>query len=415
MTNNLQNNQNVSSFTTGLASNTAFGSESNSTSNVVTSDTVTTNTITTNSSTNNVVTGGTTVSGNTTTTTTIVRKETDPISYKSSFMINFRKNVVSSGHSMDFDEIDSHYSQNYKEIKEFFLYQPIGKYNMYDTVCSPTLSELESNFPDQVKSKLYVSAILDNKDKILQILNNKVNFETLYKSNYYNSKLEQTLYSLSDEMIYIAEYFDSEVIGRISTERSSAEQITKMQEFIRGILDENNEPRMRNIGQNTELKIKYIKLANFLLKFKEFGNTTLGYEGLSNSVKTHLSAILNLRNTLIVSLTEWIRFIIGDVYAYAHKIEGITVDQFFLDGLQIEYASQEEISRIKSYYEVLISQITERLTIEKTTEITKMKSYYEQLISERTTVIEKTVEKIVEVPVEKIVYVERNDVILKFL
>jgi hypothetical protein len=248
-------------------------------------------------------------------------------------------------------------------LKDYFIYRSVGNYKLYDTVCISELSELNRKYDDSVRSKLYSAVILENKDKILQLKSSSLSFENAYKANFIYSKMEENLHYLCDELLCISEEFESEVITKICSERSNAEQIKQMQKFISDILDSNNNPQMKNIGQNEELKIKYIKLANFLLHFQGFSNSNQSFQGLSRNLKSHLIKIISLRNSLVIGLTQWIRFILGDLYTFVHQLEGVSVDQSFLQTLQIEYVNQQAITNLRAEYELLLNQKSERIAL----------------------------------------------------
>jgi hypothetical protein len=239
----------------------------------------------------------------------------------------------------NFDDLDDHYNEEYKEIKDYFIMKPIADYKLYDTICISSLSELNREYDDAVKTKLYSAVILDNKSKIVEIKNNKIMFDNTYKANNIQSVMEHTLYTICDELLYLTQKFEKDIIDKICSQKSKADQIKKIQLFISEILDKNNEPQMKNIGQNLELKIKYIKLAHFLLHFKGFTGLDIDYKGISESLKKHLLRIMELRDMLVKNITEWIKYLLGDVYGFVFKLEGVKIDQEFKNGLPVEYPS----------------------------------------------------------------------------
>jgi len=296
----------------------------------------------------------------TTSTNTVTRGENESFSFNSKIMKDYQKRS-SHMNFLNFDDLQAEMNNEYKEIKEYFIMKPIGEYNLYETLCISELSELNREHDDNVKTKLYSSIILDNKDKIVQIKNNKINLETIFKANHLYTKMEQTLHYLCDELVCISESFENEVINRICSNRTNVEQMKKMQLFITEILDVNNEPQMKNIGHKTDLKVKYVKLAHFLLHYKGFSNMVNDYGGISKNLKIHLMKIISLRNTLVVSLTEWIRFLLGDLFGFIHQLEGVEIEQSFIDRLPIEYVNQQQISKIRAEYELLLSQKSEKI------------------------------------------------------
>jgi hypothetical protein len=275
---------------------------------------------------------------NTTTTQTIVREENCSVSYNSYMMKNFKKRHFVEN-SLEFDNLDAQIDEEFSEIKDYFIMKPIGEYKLFDTICISRLAELNRMYDDDVRSKLYNSVILDHKAKILLIKNKEFSFENNVKADYINSRLEKSLHSLTDEFAYITESFEEEIINKVSKNKTSSEDLEKMRDFISTILDSKNEPNLKNIGLNTDLKIKYIKLANFLLHFDGVSNSKENYKGISQSLKMHLNKIISLRNSLVISITSWIKFIFQDLYEFCHNLEGLEVDNSFINNLQIEFNS----------------------------------------------------------------------------
>ena len=260
--------------------------------------------------------------------------------FRSALMKKFQDSFVASKNFGNFEDLEAEYNEEFKEVKDYFIMKPIGPMALYQSVCISYLSELNMQFDDEVKTKLYSAVILDNKEKIVQIKNNKIMFENIYKANAVHHNMEHSLQSLCDELLLMSESFEGEVTNKISSERTSAEQIKKIQLFISTILDNKNEPMMKNIGKNKELKIKYIKLAHYLLHHRGVGGIeTANYDGISKSLINHLSKIISLRELIVQKLSEWIRYLCGDVYAFVHQLEGLKVDQSLLSMIegQIEY------------------------------------------------------------------------------
>merc|ERR1712151_1119601 len=96
---------------------------------------------------------------------------------------------------------------------------------------------------------------------------------------------------------------------------------------------------MKNNGKNRDLKIKYIKLAHFLLKHKGGIAAETNHEGLCKYLIQHLSKIISLRELIVQRLSDWIRYLTGDIYSFAHRLEGLKIDQSLLESLeaQIDY------------------------------------------------------------------------------
>jgi len=170
--------------------------------------------------------------------------------------------------------------------------------------------------------------------------------------------MEHSLQCLADEMILMSESFESEITNKISSERTSADQIKKIQLFISQILDSKDEPMMKNIGKNEELKVKYIKLASYLLHHKGIdGAEKTNYEGISKSLINHLSKIISYRELFVQKISEWMRYLCGDLFGFVHQLEGLKVDQSFLTMIegQIEYGSGRSVSSTHTSSETIVN------------------------------------------------------------
>ena len=250
--------------------------------------------------------------------------------------------------------------EEHSEIKENILMQNVLEYKLYDSVCSTCLSELQRFNDDNVRSKLYSAVIKDKKDKIKQIKSNQVNFETVEKSCLVSDYLESNLFNLADELYAYSENFRTEVIELISQRGLNLEDIAKLKVFIGQILNENDEPKLKEIGRNEDLKIKYIKLAIFLLKFGGFESTTVSYKGLTENLKRKINEILLLRNRANLELTQWVRFLLEEFYGFAYKLEGLEIDEEFRRNLKIDFVDESSLLKIRQEYEMIIRLRDER-------------------------------------------------------
>lgn len=266
-----------------------------------------------------------------------------------------RSNLSSSGlGDFDLDNNSQNFCSTHKELKEFILYESIEDYQLYDTICKNCLSLL--NFRkggnSDYKSKLYDTVILDNRDKLIQIRNNK--FESGGDSKYLeiNDVLKETIMPLVDELMYISEVFQGEVSDKLGGGGCNSEHFLKIKDFVeRECGDINGEISIKGIGKDVQKKNRLINLAVFLLKHLGNIKINVSKKGISDSLKSHLLRMVEIRKVIIFKITSWLRYLTGPIYDYIFSIEGVSVDENFRNNLQIDFISEEEIIRLKAFFE----------------------------------------------------------------
>merc|ERR1712032_1226886 len=160
----------------------------------------------------------------------------------------------------------------------------------------------------------------------------------------------------------VSEAFEEDIINRISTNRATAQELLELQVFIKSILNEKNEPKLREIGTNEELKKKYIKLAVFLLHFKPLQDNHGHYEGISASLMRHLRRIVELRDKIVKQLTAWMEYLIRDMFGYIFGLEGKQIDQSFLSNFSTQYGvSEKSLNELRLQYETQLKIKDERI------------------------------------------------------
>lgn len=287
--------------------------------------------------------------------------------YTAQFLTNStrpRGNLSAAGFGdFDFDNSSQNFCTTHKELKEFILYETIEEYRLYDTICKNCLSLL--NFRKggntDYKSKLYDTVIIDNKDKLIQIRNNR--FES--GDNRFpevNDILKDTIMPLIDELMYISEIFQEEVTEKLGGGGCNNHQFLKLKEFIeRECGDLSGEINIKGIGKDIQKKHRLINLAVFLLKYLPNIKFSVTKKGISDGLKSHLLRIIEVRKIIVVKITSWLRYLTGPFYDYIFQVEGISMDENFRKSLQIEYVSEEEILRLKAYYEAELRKRDERI------------------------------------------------------
>jgi hypothetical protein len=137
--------------------------------------------------------------------------------------------------------------------------------------------------------------------------------------------------------------------------KTSNEEIEGIKDFINNVLNEKNEVIMKNIGQNKDLKIKYIQLAYFLLKFKGIkkGDIEVNFERLTENLKLLLMEIIQIRKKMNKNVENWLELILREFYSYSHELENIPLDQEFFNLIkpQIKYIPKKILIEINSLKE----------------------------------------------------------------
>lgn len=303
----------------------------------------------------------------------VVRSEISQTNYtyraKGKYTTEIFKNSFSVGSHLkkqiESEDFENAYCNEHEDLKEFIIFEDVNEeHRKYDNICKVCLSELNRNLKRQVKTQLWDTVILNHKDKIWQIQNNKLNINSVSYGSEAGSILRDSILTLADELIYISETFETEITSKIYINSTKTEQIKELKEFIGKIsLNENNEPILKGIGKQEDLKKQYIKLALFLLQFSGIKTDSVAQYSLSASLKAHLIAIIQLRRLIVLKLTEWIRFLCGNFYEYIFSLEGLQVDYEFIRGLQIEFFSDEDYQKNESKYKIMIENI--RIEYEK--------------------------------------------------
>jgi len=158
----------------------------------------------------------------------------------------------------NFDKMEANYCQEHGEIKDYILMStPPQGYRIFDLICKNCLSQINYKNPNPVKADLFDTVIIDNKEKLLQIRQNKLDLQT-GNSGKIIQLIKETILPLSDELIFLSEDFDNQISGKISGNSAKAEEIAKLKNFINSIeFTSSGDPNVFGIGKNEPLKNKY--------------------------------------------------------------------------------------------------------------------------------------------------------------
>ena len=126
-------------------------------------------------------------------------------------------------------------------------------------------------------------------------------------------------------------------------------------------LDSKGDPILEGIGLDRDREREYISLAIFLIYFQGLSQNKNSFTGISESLKYHLISIIKLRKLMVKRLTDWLRLLTGEFYDYIFTSEGLEIDNIFRKNLQVDFSSDEEIIKLKLYFEQNLKQKDENI------------------------------------------------------
>lgn len=242
---------------------------------------------------------------------------------------------------------------------EYIVLEPFSKFKKLKAICNECQSEYmrerkAAGITDWEGCKLYSDIIREFEAKIILIRNGQVSLTNSSSVLNGNEMLYNSIIPLADELIEICKEFYENISNKFdSSYETSNEELIKIKNFIDEIpLGDGVKPLVHKIGDNQELKSKYVKLAIFLLDF-EVVKESQSFTGLSNMLKEHINRIVYLRKLIVMQITKWLKFIFGGFYEFVFKSEGLIIDEQFKNSIKIEFSdnNNEEISKIKKFYE----------------------------------------------------------------
>ena len=268
----------------------------------------------------------------------------------SKFLLDFMKEKGVGGKDFNFDQIEHVRCDKHFELKDHFMISKTEEYQQYDIICSACLSDLNRKYDDYLRSKLYSGIITENKEKILQIKEDKVNFEIFTMGKSLDVNTHNDIAVSGDELLNFSHSFDTNVISKFTTCKTTHEEIQKIKDFIMTILKESDEPNLRGIGGNEDLKIRYIKLAYFLLKFNGLRKEEMDYTGLTKNLKAHILEIIRKRRIVNERIDDWLKLVLGEFYTLSQDLENLPYDQEFYDNCLLEARQNTSSSYDEKHY-----------------------------------------------------------------
>lgn len=255
---------------------------------------------------------------------------------------NRNKNSSSASvNILDIENVTDLFCEAHKQDKEYIILEDLGEFRKLTPVCNICAAELQRQFKRKPNMESYMTIIYANAHAILNIKNKQVNIENFGQGSQCRAMFVESIQVLVDEMVSVCQEFSTSFIQVVDTSNSSLSysnsQIKKIQVFIDSItLKSDGSPELQDIGsaEKHDLKIKYIKLAGFLLRFEGFGALmetvqSSSFTGVTAVFKSHITRIIEIRKRLVVAITEWLKFLLGPFYEFAFGLEKVSVDSTF--------------------------------------------------------------------------------------
>lgn len=242
----------------------------------------------------------------------------------------------------------------HREIKEFFLFEKIEGYQIYDIICKYCLLSINSDklTNQKIFAKNYKEIILENKGKITFVKENigKIDYFESPKqeitSHYF---LSEIILPLADEIIYLTECFAKNISSKICIKTIKSEDLAKLKEIVKSM-------EMTNLGEilltkeaidtSNSNKCKLIGLALFLIKYFQSANfpqlPNLEFKRLTYSLKSHIFGIIQLKNLVNRKFTDWLKFLEEEYFEFINYLEKKSIEKNFFNILKNDDYSKEE-------------------------------------------------------------------------
>lgn len=289
--------------------------------------------------------------------------------YTNQFISNVNRKTEGTYQPFRFDDTENNFCRIHNGFNDIIVTEPIGQFARHQAICRYCESDYyklrkASGIPNKDGCILSTDVITDNTEKILNIRSGKVSITNLNDTARCNEMLFNEIMPLADELIDIVNDFNEEIISKFDGSEADNEELLKIKSFIDQIPLENGvEPKVRGIDNDSALKIKYVRLAIFLLNFTKIDSSNVDYSLVSFRLKEHIKRIVELRKCIVVQITKWLRFVLGGFYDFIFRAEGVSVDEDFRRSVKIDFYSEEEIRKITLIFESELAKRDARIRL----------------------------------------------------
>jgi uncharacterized coiled-coil DUF342 family protein len=288
--------------------------------------------------------------------------------YTNQFFSNANKNS-DARQPFKFDDHLENKCSMHGGYNDIVVVEPFGKYTKYQAICRYCESEYNRQRKAAgINSKdgcvLMIDVIKDNVDKIINIRNGQQSFTNETDTYKCTTLLYDDLMPLADELIDIVNDFNEEVLSKFYGSGADNEELLKIKSFIDQIpLINGIETNVNKIEEDPDKKIKYVKLAIFLLNFTKIDSGNVDYSHVSYRLKEHILRIVSLRKCIVTQITKWLKFLLGDFYDFVFRAEGLPVDEDLRRSIKVDFFSDEEIRKITYIFECEIYKRDARIRL----------------------------------------------------
>jgi len=240
----------------------------------------------------------------------------------------------------DIENTSDLFCETHKQDKEYIILEDLGNFKKLTPLCNICSAELQRQFKRKPNMESYMTVIYANSQTIMNIKKNNLNIANFHQGTECKEVFNQTIQVLTEELAFVCNEFSTQFIQVVDNSNSnfgySAENIRKIQNFIDNIkLQADGSPCLQDIGaaENRDLRIKYIKLAGFLLRFEGFSAlmeaSSSSFAGISGILRGHIVRIIDIRRRLVAAITEWLKFLLGPFYEFTFGLEKSSLDAAF--------------------------------------------------------------------------------------
>lgn len=288
--------------------------------------------------------------------------------YTNQFFKNNLISKVNTNKTFKFDECSENKCAMHGGYNDIVVLEPYGKFAKYQAICR----YCESEYNRQRKAAginsregciLMIDVIKDNVDKILNIRNGQLSITNQSDNYRCTSILYDELMPLADELIDIVNDFNQDIFSKFNGSVADNEELLKIKNFIDQIpLINGVEPNVNKIEEDPDKKIKYVKLAIFLLNYTNV-DSYIDCTGISLKFKESILRIVYLRRCIVETITKWLRFVLGDFYEFVFSAEKTSVDEAFRRSIKIDFFSEEDIKKLTYVLEAEIFKRDARIRL----------------------------------------------------
>merc|ERR1712151_292663 len=293
-----------------------------------------------------------------------------------SIMSGMRKSVMHP--SLEFNmktakTADDMICKQHKEFFEYICIEDFDNYKVGQLFCQHCANQIQDAFEAKYEDRKFpiisfTRIIKKNKGKISEIKN--LDITAIMKNlSAMNVDCQRSLKCLTDKISPLPKQLESfieeiqeGVYGRVGGDDDTSEKIKEYKEFIDNIkLNPQGEAVLKDIGENLEMKSKYVQLAQFLLKWTGLGDIKKDYTGISDTLKACILTLNEQRFANVTRMDMLMKSLLGPMYDFIFQLEDRRVDEEFRKKFFPEYFNEPYVNNIVAKYKVEIQGKDDRI------------------------------------------------------